>query len=335
MSTPQQLKLPKRLENDFDRKILDQFRQWEKVVRKIAAFENHLHFTLHCKHHGVFPTSLTLKCSMKGKKANNIIIRAQKGLMNQRITWINGQLEYYKRIRTDADEYLFTSLPGDVYEEVGTWMEVTRKREFDRIRDRQKAKYQKISLKQRKTDEDTGITKVSSKEKQDLRSKWVVNLSDRTLTDEEKSLLQKGMNFAVTPTSVPVKDYVIGIESACRLIGPYSKQADRLRSDCVRLIKDPKLPKSNITKKEQNALNTLAKDDNIMILPADKGRAVVVMNTKDYHQKAKALLSDETTYKILQKDPTAQFTSKIVNVLKDIKQTGVMDERTYRRLYST
>ena len=177
MSTPQQLKLPIRLKIDFDRKILDQFRQWEKVVRKLAAFKNHLHFALHCKHHGVFPKSLSLKCSVKEKNANNIIRKAQKGLLNERITWIYGQLQYYERLRTDADEYMFASLPGDVYTEVGTWMEVTRKRTYDEFRERQKAKFQLILAKQRKSDEDTLITNVSTEDKQDLQSKWVVNLS--------------------------------------------------------------------------------------------------------------------------------------------------------------
>ncbi len=203
------------------------------------------------------------------------------------------------------------------------------------MKERQKAKFQQILLKQRKSDEEIWVTNVSPEEKQELQSKWVVNLSDRTLSADERSLLQRGLNFSVTPSTVPTKEYVIGVESACRLIGPGSKQAERLRSDCVRLLKTAQLPTSNITRKEQAALTNLAKDENIMVLPADKGRAVVVLNTKDYQQKATALLSDTKTYKILPKDPTTQYTSKVVSVLKDIKLTGAFEERTYRQLYPT
>ncbi len=118
------------------------------------------------------------------------------------------------------------------------------------------------------------------------------------------SLLKKGLNFTVTPNKVPANDYIIGIESACRLLGASSKAEDRLRADCVKVIKHHKVPKSNVSKAEREALKNLAKDDSITILPADKGRAVVVMNTADYKQKATALLSDTTTYQVLKKDPT-------------------------------
>ena len=43
-----------------------------------------------------------------------------------------------------------------------------------------------------------------------------------------------------------------------------------MRSDCVRILKECKLPKSNITKEERSALRDLKSDDKILILPADK-----------------------------------------------------------------
>ena len=37
MSTAEQLKLPKRLNHDFGRMVMDRFRDWEKAERKLAA----------------------------------------------------------------------------------------------------------------------------------------------------------------------------------------------------------------------------------------------------------------------------------------------------------
>ena len=51
--------------------------------------------------------------------------------------------------------------------------------------------------------------------------------------------------------------------------------------------------RNNITSKEEKALRDLAKDTSVTILPADKGRAVVVMNTNDYIDKINNLLNDE------------------------------------------
>ena len=53
----------------------------------------------------------------------------------------------------------------------------------------------------------------------------------------------------------------------------------------------------NIHPQEAKAVKELAKDDDIVILPADKGRATVVMDRKDYSAKMRAckcqLFTDE------------------------------------------
>ena len=248
MSTPQLFKLPQRLEREFDRTIIKKFREWEKLEHKIAAFQNHLHFTLHCKHHDIFPPSLTLKCSMKGKGADYILRKAQKQLTNERITRINRQLEYFNNLKADIDELLFTNVPGNYYDEIKEWMTHAHDNKFDNIRSRQKQKFQRLLHKhKRNNDEGNTIIKVHDQEKNNIQDKWVVNLSNRPLAEDKTSLLKKGLNFAITPNTVPINDYVIAIESACKLVGYESKQAESLRSECVKAIKTSDMPKPNIS----------------------------------------------------------------------------------------
>ena len=40
----------------------------------------------------------------------------------------------------------------------------------------------------------------------------VINLSDQKLEDGVASLLQKGLNFAVTPRYIPIEDVLAGVE---------------------------------------------------------------------------------------------------------------------------
>ena len=337
MNQPRQSKLPVRLNHEYDRKIVDAFRVWEKMERKISTFRNHLYFTLHCKHHGVFPPSLTLKSSMTGPNADRILRRAQLSLMNERISEIKKQLQHFRNIKSTQDEFLFMRLPADLYAEVGQWMARTRDKWFYDIRKRHQNKFARLQRKKSLTDraENAPIVEVSAEQKDALQSKWVVNVSDRVLTPDETSLLKRGLNFAITPTVVPVQEYVIGIESACRIIGPESQQAAKLRADCVRLLKNAKTPKSNITTGERKALSTLAKDADITILPADKGRATVVMNTSDYKSKAKALLSDTNTYKVLAKDPTSKYKTQISNKLRELRRLNEIDDVEHRKLLPT
>ena len=171
--------------------------------------------------------------------------------------------------------------PGETPEHIRTL--TTKKERFDR--------------------ENEPIVEVTAAEKEAIQSKWVANVSDRVLSLDETSLLKKGLNFAVALKNIPVDEYVIGIVSACQYIGPESQHAVKLRADCVRIPQHAKPPTSNITIAEHHqkkALTTLAKETDTTILPADKGRAVVVMNTYDYKEKAYTILRHSNTYKVLE-----------------------------------
>ena len=48
--------------------------------------------------------------------------------------------------------------------------------------------------------------------------KWVVNLMNKTLTKDQESVLELGLNFAPAPTKLPMLDTIAGVElGACRL----------------------------------------------------------------------------------------------------------------------
>ena len=106
-----------------------------------------------------------------------------------------------------------------------------------------------------------------------------MNLSDRQINDDERSVLSKGLNFAITPTTFPVEAIIVGTE----VVAKYTTEtaAEELRGEVVCTIKRGKLLKSSISKGERVALQTLKKDNSIVILPADKGRATVIMNTTE------------------------------------------------------
>ena len=74
----------------------------------------------------------------------------------------------------------------------------------------------------------------------------------------------------------------------------------------------------NLTKQQFQALKTLSKDKSITILPADKGRAVVVMNSTDYSTKIHELLQDTKTYQKItdkRRNPTSSTEKAKLNKL--------------------
>ena len=82
------------------------------------------------------------------------------------------------------------------------------------------------------------------------------------------------------------------------------------------------------------ALAELRKDKSKIILTADKGVSLVVMDREEYVRKAQELL-DQPEYKSIPNDPTTRYKNKLISILKSIKAEGGMNEVIYRRLYPT
>jgi hypothetical protein len=154
----------------------------------------------------------------------------------------------------------------------------------------------------------------------------VINLSDQKLDEALSSLLQKGLNSAVTSRSTPIEDILTGVEKA--VLSLPAEMAEEARQETVRILKHSSQPRDNLKKTERAALKSLKDNTNLTILPADKGNATVVHNTIDYKHKISSLL-EETTYRMLTKDPTEAIERKTKLLLK----TSSLTEETQRQLY--
>ena len=123
-----------------------------------------------------------------------------------------------------------------------------------------------------------------------MEDKWVLNLSNRILSETEKSSLSLGLNYAITPKKLQVADLISLIEQG---IGHLPGAEKDIISASVTVIANGWRPpkRCNITTAQEKALKSLAKDPSITILPADKGRCVVVMNTSDYSAGSEIALS--------------------------------------------
>ena len=97
------------------------------------------------------------------------------------------------------------------------------------------------------------------------------------------------------------------------------------------ILQHAKPPKSNLSKEERMALKSLMDNKDIIILPADKGKSVVIMDKEEYESQCEKLLSDEKTYKnIGDVNPTKTLKGKIQRKLRAMKKDGHIDEVTYR-----
>ena len=137
------------------------------------------------------------------------------------------------------------------------------------------------------------------------------------------------------PQIPPIEAYITSTEQAATKLP--TQEADELRSDVNRILKQLQQhnKQCNLNPSQCRALTELKKDNNRVVLTADKGVAMVIMDKQDYINKGQALLQDTNTYKVLPKDPTSHLKNKLITLLKDIKQTGGLTTQKYKQLYPT
>ena len=333
------------MKEEYGQRSVFLLRLWENLEKKMADYRNHRRFSLRCLKSEVVPVSIRLKTNMKTSKGFQIIRRAEKQLLNERIRSVNNTLEMLMLRRGTCIEELKKIIDLDqnekTFEECSTFIKRVTEYRHHQVMNRQRQKFEKLERKNMKNGhsnqgQDTCMNNSKkTADRRDSKNNWVINLSKTPLTIEQERLLSRGPKFVIRPRKPPVGEYFAAIEQACTKLNP--GEADEL---CVEVKKTLKKAQnrsntpSNITREEFQALNDLKRDGDRVVLTADKGVALVVMEKRDYIQKAEDLLNT-STYKKIPEDPTIKQKNKLVNILKRIKNEKGLNEDTYRKLYPT
>ncbi|XP_049914604.1 uncharacterized protein LOC126398968 [Epinephelus moara] len=313
-------------------------REYERMARKIADYRNHLRFNLRCRQNRLIPTSLRLCSTMKGYKVDKIMEKAQNQLLNERVRQTHFTIEGLKEKADHLLQKLTSLLPEVV---LGKIIDLTKKAQLSqhtKSKERQKRKSHNLQIRSNtnKTEILTWRQKTHTNPTQDeMQDRWIKNLSDREFTHPERGVLTKGLNFAMTSQQLPIVDLITATESAMRKNNLTGTEAEQLRLKVSAALSNAMPPPSNLTTEERKVVTSLSKDPNITILPADKGRCTVVLNTSDYHNKVATLLSDTNTNtnEPLKRDPTSGYKKKTIEILQKLQKEGTIDRLQYHRLY--
>ena len=158
-----------------------------------------------------------------------------------------------------------------------------------------------------------------------IRKNWLKNISKTPLTEAQEKLLAHGPNFVMVPKEPPTCEYIVAIEKACLKLIP--GKAEELRGEIKAILKKKTNNKPNISKEESWVIKELRNDNTRIVLTADKGVSMVVMDKEDYINKSEELFQS-SAYKVLTTDPTTKHKNKLISLLKSIKAEGEINEST-------
>ncbi len=336
------------IRNIYGDEAIHLIRRLENRSKGMGRYQSHLRFNLQCKHTETIPKSLKINFKGMDEASRNIIRKAEKALLNVRVSNVLANLDRLGKEIQHLCNKLKDTVTLPIYEWVLGNNQHYRTQAFNSSRDTQRKKYQTLvgrrsSRNNEQVEEEEGTTTEDGEQQttgeeerrrrddEEVKSRWVKNISSRELNEHEITLLQKGGGFAISPKNVPTEDYIVATEQACKQI--HKGAAAAMRAEVVEHLKNAKLPKSNITKEERDAMHGLQKDETIMVLPADKGKCLVVMDRAEYVTKMEEKLADTTTYQELQSDPTTKVKKLLAGKLKAIHDEGELNYATYMRLY--
>ncbi len=87
------------------------------------------------------------------------------------------------------------------------------------------------------------------------------------MSETEKDVLAKGLNFAVTPDRIPHVELITATESAIKHNNLNTTDAEQLRNKVTSCLVNAKVPNPNLNKHQREVDKTLSKDED-NILPA-------------------------------------------------------------------
>ena len=299
-NSPPELPIFNLIRNQFGRITLNSARRWETFSCREISTREQLYFLHECLRQNVLPKSCSYRPPLNHPQAWELVRLHGRRMIRMMITDCHARMRKYNMIIREQRTFCEQAIGEEYSAELRA--AIQRRTTANKNRKR--------------TQLDSKLTKIQRIPTQSQDNGWVRNLSSRPLSETEQDVLAKGTNF--NTSDAPITQFLAGFDGALR-----SAQLDEQTQHSIRQSIIPNIKRNNnkqlLSKKETAALKSLNEDEQIVILPADKGRVTVVLDKADYIEKARQLLNDTTTYRTLENDPTDALAKQINKQLKKLQ----------------
>ena len=123
------------------------FRLWEKLRIRASKYKNHRIFTLRCLHFDLIPVSIKLKSTLKSTRANKILRKAEKDLLQARIKSINFTLDNTSKQLEECRSQLAAIISTQRLRECQDFVDKVGEIRFNKVKQRQLNKFNLLTIK--------------------------------------------------------------------------------------------------------------------------------------------------------------------------------------------
>ena len=246
------------------------FRKYQRIDLKLSKAKLDLSFLTKCKSHGVIPQFLNFKVTNQRLKSSAAYRQCQRKLLEEEI--------FNKQCRICELKIELSTVYGCLADLVSSLDLVHLKTLSESENSKQLQRHENIQ--ERKLFRLSVSTANTGKIDPD---KVIFNHSDRVLTEQEKFVLSRGLNFSIPPRKLNYVDFLISFELLHKT---------RLKNIALSGYRNYTAPPFVFSSDEFKVLKNLKNDNSIFIIKPDKRNGVVIINRDDYWSKMESILSD-------------------------------------------
>lgn len=301
-------------------------RNLEQLYQKSVRIDQHIEFLKKCKKMNLIPHGMYLKNVTSSRKnehlLNNTMIKMRNNTLESQ--YRNQRLNNIDIITQEniLKTYMINYHPERNHIEDLVWINKNDKNVKEKIKAKHDIKIN-VLLQEQHLNREPEMT---------ISTSNIVNMSDIQLSEIQKQVLSKGLKFVPMPRSIDVVETITNTEKSMSSAPVNIKQA-AISEISTFILKWKKRKQDNMTKDERQALRNLKNMENIIIVPADKGGKIVIMNRNEYINKIEEKLNDSKTYEKVQ-DPTNKAKKKIAKLADKLFQAKRINQATKFELTS-
>ena len=228
--------------------------------------------------------SIRLTNNIRIPKGFQIIRRAKKALLNERVRSINNTINLLKTQRDTCIDHLSKAINEEWMDKCKEFIEIRRESQHSKTLEQQKDKFNRLLQRYKMREggcsnlygvhignysNNTSYNNTNHSQEKEKENIWVRNLSSTPLTEAQTKELAHGPNFAVVPRCPPVGEYIVAVEHACNYL--QQGKAEEMIGEVKSILKKIQGLKHNITGEERKAIDELRKDKTRIILTVNKG----------------------------------------------------------------
>ena len=161
--------------------------------------------------------------------------------------------------------------------------------------------------------------------------KTILNFTDIEIPADFVNTLSKGLDYKTSTENIPKLDIITGVE---RLAKNFAiDQANYMRYQILTILEKPKQKgKINISEKVCQKVRNWLKQNNLVLIESDKGRATCIIKESRVKAMMQTELSKIERYTPVNSDPTKICQTKVNALLKDLHDTDLITADELKQL---